>query len=116
MDRGKTYRTTMHCALTIVGSENALARRLQVGLTSVQNWCAGLDRIPDRIYLATVDIILDASVMAHGRGCEWRAVSELQRAGAENERRKDLIVQSTRALIATAKSGISLSRIALAKA
>lgn len=61
MDRWNTYRTTMQYALTLVEGEMALAARLDVKIGTIRNWLDGITPIPDRIFLRTVDIIVEAS-------------------------------------------------------
>ncbi len=49
---------TLHRAAGIVGSEEALSRRLRVPLADLRNWLAGLESPPTPVFLEAVDIVV----------------------------------------------------------
>ena len=57
----KNYRRALEYAETLAGGGEALASRLRVSTSKLQVWVAGLEEIPDAIYLAIVDVIYEAS-------------------------------------------------------
>jgi len=57
----ETYRNALLQALTIVGNERELATRLGVSVPQLENWLSGIEEIPDRIFLAIVDVVSLAS-------------------------------------------------------
>jgi len=61
MERWDTYRSTLHYALAIAGSELNLAVRLGVPVGELKNWLDGIVHVPDRVFLQTVDIIIGAT-------------------------------------------------------
>ena len=61
MSKRDTYRDTLAYALAIAGSEQALAEKLKVTVPRLENWLGGIEEIPDRVFLAAVDVVADAS-------------------------------------------------------
>ena len=56
-----TYRNTLAYALAIAGGELELAELLGVRVPQLENWLNGVDDIPDRVFLAAVDVIVESS-------------------------------------------------------
>ena len=61
------YRDTLFYALAIAGSERELAQRLRVTVAQLENWLSGADDVPERIFQATLDVVIDSSPQAIGR-------------------------------------------------
>jgi hypothetical protein len=55
------YRDTLTYAVSIAGSERALAARLQVPLPLLMNWLSGIEEVPPQIFLRAVDVVLAAT-------------------------------------------------------
>ena len=70
MSTRDTYRDTLSYALAIAGSEQALAEKLKVSVPQLENWLTGVEHIPDRVFLAAVDVVADASREAITRSRE----------------------------------------------
>ena len=70
MSTRDTYRDTLAYALAIAGSEQALAEKLRVAVPQLENWLGGVDEIPDRVFLAAVDVVADAPREAIARSRE----------------------------------------------
>ena len=64
MDDRQTYRDTLFYALAIAGSERELAGHLKVTLRQLKDWLDGVDAIPDAIFDATLDLVIDSSPQA----------------------------------------------------
>jgi DNA-binding transcriptional regulator YdaS (Cro superfamily) len=56
-----TFRSTMTYAVSIAGSEQRLAERLSVRPPTLVNWLAGIEPIPNDVFLLAVDIVLNAT-------------------------------------------------------
>ena len=69
MDQRETYRQTLQYALSIAGSELALAARLKVTPGKLKNWLSGIEAVPDQAFLDAVDVIVSATPteIAHAR-------------------------------------------------
>ena len=65
-----TYRETLTYAIAIAGSERALAEQIKVTIPQIDNWLNGVESIPDRVFLAAVDVIIDSSREAIARSRE----------------------------------------------
>lgn len=61
MSRRETYRNVLTYALTIAGGERRLANRLGVAVQQIEDWHNGVDEIPERVFLALVDVVADAT-------------------------------------------------------
>lgn len=71
MRQRDAYRDTLTYALALAGGgELELARLLKVKLPQLENWFSGIDDIPDRVFLAAVDVIVQSSpeAIARSRG------------------------------------------------
>ena len=67
MGHRATYRSTLTYALAIAGGEVELAKTLGVMVPQLENWLNGVDDIPDRVFLAAVDVIVQSSPEALSR-------------------------------------------------
>jgi hypothetical protein len=56
-----TQQSTMECAAELLGGVLALADSLQVPLSTVSDWIAGREKVPNSYFLRTVDIVLALS-------------------------------------------------------
>jgi len=74
-DKREAHRDTLRYALAIAGSERELARQLRATLPQLERWLSGADDIPDRIFLAAVDVVIDSSQEAI-----WRSRGLLARS------------------------------------
>ena len=70
-----TYRDTLFYAVAIAGSERQLARRLRVTVVQLETWLSGVDEIPERIFQAALDVVIESSPEAI-----WRSRELLQSA------------------------------------
>jgi hypothetical protein len=70
MSSREPYRTTLAYALALVSGKNELAARLRVTVPMLDNWLAGIDDVPDRIFMAAVDVVIESSVEARSRSRE----------------------------------------------
>ena len=57
----ETYRNVLIYAKTIVGDERLLAERLGVHPQQVLNWLNGIESVPAKIFLKTVDVVVSAT-------------------------------------------------------
>jgi hypothetical protein len=73
MGKGETYRDTLSYALAIAGCEQALAEYLNVTRSQLEHWLDHADEMPDPVFLAVVDMAMDASRDASARSRELRA-------------------------------------------
>ena len=73
MDKRELYRDTLSHALAIAGSERALAEYLGVTPLQLGHWLTRVDEVPDPVFLAAVDMAIDASRDAITRSRELRA-------------------------------------------
>lgn len=62
-----TYRNILQQALTLAGSEPALAARLRAPLPRLQLWLQGAMPIPEIAFLDAVDLVLSAPRTEHGK-------------------------------------------------
>ena len=62
MENRDTYRRTLVSAVSIAGSDLALAVRLKATPNQVKKWLAGVEPIPDAAFLDAVDIVVSAQV------------------------------------------------------
>lgn len=69
----ETYRETLVYAVAIAGSERALAEHLKIPLQQIENWLNGVDTIPDQVFLAIVDVVIEAPPEAIARSRELLA-------------------------------------------
>jgi len=67
------YRRTLGYSVAVAGGIEPLASRLRVSSSKVEVWTAGLEHIPDAIYLAIVDVICGASDAELQRARRYRA-------------------------------------------
>ena len=67
-ERRETYRNTLRQALTIAGSEEALAARLQVSPEQLHSWLESDDDIPTSAFLGAVDVVVEAKVQETSGG------------------------------------------------
>ena len=58
---GETYRNILIYAKTIVGDERVLAERLGVNVQQLLSWTNGIEPVPPKIFLKTVDIVATAT-------------------------------------------------------
>jgi DNA-binding transcriptional regulator YdaS (Cro superfamily) len=65
-----TYRDTLFYAVAIAGSERQLARRLRVSVVQLDRWLSGVAEIPERIFQAALDVVIDSSPQAIRRSRE----------------------------------------------
>ena len=70
MSSRELYRTTLAYALALVSGKHELAARLNVGIPMLDNWLAGIDVVPDRIFMVVVDVIVESSIEARSRSRE----------------------------------------------
>jgi hypothetical protein len=70
MSDREPYRNTLIYALSLVSGKHELAARLSVSIPLLDNWLARIDPIPDRIFMAAVDVIVASSVEARARSRE----------------------------------------------
>ena len=59
-----TYRDTLLYALAIAGGERELAGHLRVTLRQVKDWLDGVDSIPDCVFDAALDLVIESSPLA----------------------------------------------------
>ena len=64
MEDKDTYRATLLYALAISGGERELAGQLKVTVRQLKDWLDGVDRIPDAIFDAALDVVIDSSPQA----------------------------------------------------
>lgn len=57
-NQSDTYRATLQYAVAIAGGISQLAEHLKVTQPQLENWIAGVGDIPDRTFLAAVDVII----------------------------------------------------------
>ena len=69
-----TYRDTLFYALAIAGSKADLARQLGVSAAQLRDWLDGVDEIPERIFHAALDVVIESSPQAI-----WRSRGRLHR-------------------------------------
>jgi len=70
MSTREPYRNTLTYALALVGGRYELAARLNVGVQVLDNWLSGIEAVPDRVFMAAVDVIVASSVEARARSRE----------------------------------------------
>jgi DNA-binding transcriptional regulator YdaS (Cro superfamily) len=70
MEQRETYRNTLRYALSIVGSELALAVRLRVTAAKLKSWLDGTETVPTSAFLDAVDIVVGATPMEMARSRE----------------------------------------------
>ena len=58
MSHRETYRGTLTYALSIAGSERALAVRLNIPIPQLLNYLYGVEPIPNEMFLLAVDVVL----------------------------------------------------------
>ena len=59
-----TYRDTLLYALALAGSKRALARHLRVAVRQLDSWLSGADGVPDAVFHAALDLVIDSSPLA----------------------------------------------------
>ena len=57
----ETYRNVLIYAMAIVGNERLLAERLGVKPQQVLNWTNGIEPVPAKIFLKTIDVVATAT-------------------------------------------------------
>ena len=81
MDKRELYRDTLSHALAIARSERALAEYLGVTPLQLEHWLSGADAVPDQVFLAAVDMAIDASRDVIARSRELRARLSMATSG-----------------------------------
>jgi len=66
----EAYRNTLTYALAIAGDEVKLAALLKIRVPQLMNWLHGVDDIPDRVFLAAVDVVVGSPPEAIARSRE----------------------------------------------
>jgi len=64
------YRNTLIYALALVRGKHELAARLNVTIPMLDNWLGGIESVPDRVFMAAVDVVVESSKEARARSRE----------------------------------------------
>jgi len=70
MNDREPHRNALRYALALVGGKHELAARLNVSIPTLDNWLCGIDAVPDRVFMAAVDVIIESSKEARARSRE----------------------------------------------
>ena len=67
MNDREPHRNALRYALALVGGKHELAARLNVSIPTLDNWLCGVEAVPDHIFMAAVDVIVESSREARER-------------------------------------------------
>jgi len=61
------YRDTLTYAVALVGGKRQLVARLNIRIQLLDNWLCGVEAVPDHVFMAAVDVIVESSREARER-------------------------------------------------